>query len=188
MPETLQPLADPYAVMHWASAMREAGDLAPMLAVVRGGVIIASGFIDPSGWEPAVGVAFYGFEASAVVAVMDTWILTAELGQEFPDRTPQEAFEAGDPNAREALVVQWVPRLGDVISLRRTYTDGDGGITWDQLTETRLTGGCLTIAASVVRGALTKLEQVHPNDEFFDLVPADERDRATAKYLGMELR
>jgi hypothetical protein len=187
MPNAIQPLADPYAVMHWASAMREAGDLAPMLAVVRDGVVIASGFIDPPEWDGAVGVAFYGFGASAVVAIMDTWILLAEPGQVMPDRTPQEAFEAGDPNAREALVVQWVPKLGDVIGLRRTYTAGDAGITWDELTETRLTGGCLTVSASSVRAVLARLDATYPDDEL-DEVPVADRDVATAKYLGMELR
>lgn len=186
MPDTKQPVADPHGILAWTSAMREAGDLAPMLIVVRASAVIASGFVDPSGWGAAMGIALYGFEADACVGVTDSWIIVADPDGPLPlDRTPKDAFEAGDPDAAEALQLLWVPRTGEIVALCRSYASTDAGIAWNTTAEYER--NAWRVSASGVQKALRQMSAAYPADEFAD-VPQADRDASTAKYLGLELR
>jgi hypothetical protein len=186
MPDTKQPVADPHGILAWASAMRDAGDLAPMLIVVRDSAVIASGFVDPPDWGRSMGIALYGFEADACVGVMDSWIIFADPDDPLPpDRTPQDAFEAGDPNAAEALQLLWIPRAGATVALCRRYATIDDGIAWDEPAEYEQIEWPLN--ADAIQKAVRLFGSSYPDDEFAEFSPGV-RDASTAKYLGLELR
>lgn len=189
MPETL---STPKLLLDWLSAMRDAADLAPMLVAIRGGTVVASGFIDPDRWNTASGVAFYGFSADVVALVMDSWVHVSPAETPEPDVDPAELYLAGDPDTTAALVVEWIDRHGpSVIVFRRYDRAAGGGLRWHEpdppVQADGATGGA-TVSPTAVLDALAATEAQHAGRDEFMALPAGERDQATAHYLGLELR
>jgi hypothetical protein len=187
VPETL---STPTTLLDWLAEMRGHASLGPMLVVVRDERLIASGFIGPNFWPHVAGVAFYGFEADVLAFTMDAWSYAGELP---PFVTPEERFAAGDPNATEALYVQWIPRAGPARIIGRRYVDTGTGIDWfdpedlpDEIVEFL---GPAHVRADVIRQALAEMAQRYDRHDAFKSVGTQaDRDRTTARYLGMELR
>jgi hypothetical protein len=184
-------ITEPDELLAWLAGMRDLGELAPMIAVVRDGRVIASGFIDAP-FDRAVTTAFYGFRAEVVAVAFDAAIY---LGDDpMPDgATPAGLLAAGDPHASEALMLQWLPRSGAAQLWQRRYRAGAGGLVWadpehlDDIEDVH--GGAYVRHGPIVAALdITDARIAAAGGDIMDSMPGRVRDRATATFLGLELR
>lgn len=184
-------ITEPDELLAWLAGMRDLGELAPMIVVVRDARVIASGFINPS-FDRAVTTAFYGFRADVVAVAFDAAIY---LGDEpMPDDvTPAGLLAAGDPHASEALMLQWLPRSGAAQLWQRRYVDRAGGLDWhdpEHLDGIEDVHGGAYVSHGPIVAALDVIDARHAatGGDIMDCIPGRARDRATATFLGLELR
>lgn len=185
MPTTI---TRPDDLLDWLSAMRDAGDVAPVLAVIRDGRLLASGFVSPP-YDRAVAAAMYGFAADVAAVAVD---MAVTFSADPPAVPPVELLAAGDPDTHEAMYVQWLPRSGEAQVWQRRYRTGADRIDWEpvELVEAAVTGPAY-VSPVVLADTLERLARE-------DLIRARVRrrrrrvsqawrDQTTAGSLGLEL-
>jgi hypothetical protein len=184
-------ITEPDELLAWLAGMRDLGELSPMIAVIRDGEIVASGFINPP-FDRAVVTAFYGFVADVIAVAFDS---TVYIGADpIPDgTTPSGLLAAGDPHASDALMVQWLPRTGDPQLWQRRYRAGAAGIDWhdpEHLDGIEDPHGAAYVRHGAIVAALDVCAARHvaAGGDVMDCAPRPVRDRTTAAFLGLELR
>jgi hypothetical protein len=196
------PMISPPDLLSWATEMRDAGDVVPSVAVIRDQTLIAAGPLTVPSFDPVIAIAFYGFRADVIGAVIDSWTFIGDdpdVEPLPPGMTPAEAFAAGHPGVVETIVAQWCPRSGLVELWHRPYVDtGSGigsGLEWfdpervgviDPTDPTQRSSGQLLVNLRPTQKALDLCAARFGIDEM-DAMPVDERDEATASYLGIEI-
>lgn len=181
MPQTP---ATPNELIHWLSNLRDGGGLDPIVVVVRGDRVIASGHPDRASWTAIASIGFYGFGADAIAFAMDG--VAYDGGPPLPaGLLPMRMLtDAGVPGTR-ALWLQWLPRTGPTRLLVRGYVEADGRVDWSPVND--LGAGSPFVRPDVVQGVVERVGVIHAPADFFDDIPRADRDRATATYLGLEL-